>query len=145
MPIWFTAITPEEINHLAPNTIVERIGIEFTEVGEDYLKARMPVDDRTVQPARILHGGASVVLAETLGSVAAHLCIDPSKKTVVGLEVNANHVRSVRDGQVTGTVTPLHLGSSTHIWQINIHDVRQRLVCTARLTMAILDKTERFS
>lgn len=143
MPIWFTAATPEQINLLAPNTIVERIGIEFTEVGEDYLKARMPVDERTVQPARILHGGASVVLAETLGSVAAYLCIDSSKKTAVGLEINANHVRSVRDGPVTGTVTPLHLGSSTHIWQINIHDTRQRLVCTARITMAILDKSER--
>lgn len=145
MPIWFTTTTPEEINQLAPSTIVERIGIEFTEVGEDYLKARLPVDDRTVQPARILHGGASVVLAETLGSVAAYLCIDPSKKTAVGLEINANHVRSVRDGQVTGTVTPLHLGSATHVWQINIHDERHRLVCTARLTMAILDKSERDS
>ena len=141
MPIWHTAATPDQINRLAPNTIAEHIGIEFTEVGKDYLKARMPVDDRTVQPARILHGGASVVLAETLGSVAAYLCIDPSKKTAVGLEINANHVRSVRDGYVTGTVTPLHLGSSTHIWQINIHDARQRLVCTARITMAILDKT----
>ena len=140
MSIWFTAVTPEQINLWAPDTIVERIGIEFTEVGEDYLKARMPVDARTVQPARILHGGASVVLAETLGSVAAYLCIDPSQKTAVGLDINANHVRAVREGHVTGIATPLHLGASTHIWQINIHDEPQRLVCTARITMAILDK-----
>ena len=140
MSIWFTAVTPEQINLWAPDTIVERIGIEFTEVGEDYLKARMPVDARTVQPARILHGGASVVLAETLGSVAAYLCIDPSQKTAVGLDINANHVRAVREGHVTGTASPLHLGTSTHIWQINIHDESQRLVCTARITMAILDK-----
>ena len=140
MSIWFTVTTPEQINRWAPGTIVERIGIEFTEVGEDYLKARMPVDARTVQPARILHGGASVVLAETLGSVAAYLCIDPSQKTAVGLDVNANHVRAVREGHVTGMATPLHLGASTHIWQINIHDEPQRLVCTARITMAILDK-----
>ena len=140
MSIWFTAVTPEQINLWAPDTIVERIGIEFTEVGEDYLKARMPVDARTVQPARILHGGASVVLAETLGSVAAYLCIDPAQKTAVGLDINANHVRAVREGYVIGMARPLHLGTSTHIWQINIHDESQRLVCTARITMAILDK-----
>ena len=139
MGIWLTEVTPDLINQLAPNTIVERIGIEFTEVGPDYLKARMPVDDRTVQPARILHGGASVVLAETLGSVAAYLCIDPQKKTAVGLDINANHVRSVSDGHVTGKVGPLHLGNSTHIWQISIHDDHERLVCIARITMAILD------
>ncbi len=140
MSIWFTAVTPEQINLWAPDTIVERIGIEFTEVGEDYLKARMPVDARTVQPARILHGGASVVLAETLGSVAAYLCIDPAQKTAVGLDINANHVRAVREGYVIGMASPLHLGTSTHIWQINIHDESQRLVCTARITMAILEK-----
>lgn len=139
MPLWFAEATPEQINQLAPHTIMARIGIEFTEVGDDYLKARMPVDDRTVQPARILHGGASMVLAETLGSTAAYLCIDPSKQTAVGLEINANHVRAVRDGHVTGTVTPVHIGTSTHIWQINIHDERRRLVCTARMTMAILE------
>ncbi len=140
MGIWFTQATPEQINQLAPNTIVERIGIEFTEVGHDFLKARMPVDGRTVQPARILHGGASVVLAETLGSVAAYLCIDPQEKTAVGLDINANHVRAVRTGHVTGKVTPLHLGSATHIWQILIHDDQKRLVCIARITMAILDQ-----
>jgi 1,4-dihydroxy-2-naphthoyl-CoA hydrolase len=140
--IWFTEATPEQINQLAPGTMVERIGIEFTEVGDDFLKARMPVDDRTVQPARLLHGGASVVLAETLGSVAANLCIDPARKTAVGLEINANHVRAVRDGVVAGTARALHLGATTHIWQIMISDARERLVCVARLTMAILDRRE---
>ncbi len=140
MPIWFTDTTPEAINQMAPDTLVERIGIEFIEVGHDFLKARMPVDARTVQPARILHGGASVVLAETLGSVAAGLCIDPEKKTAVGLDINANHIRAVRDGAVIGKVTPLHLGQSTHIWQIRIQDDHDRLVCIARLTMAILDR-----
>ncbi len=139
MRIWFTEATPDQINQLAPRTIVERIGIEFVEVGHDYLKARMPVDERTVQPTRILHGGASVVLAETLGSVAAYLCIDPALKTAVGLDINANHVRSVSEGHVIGKATPLHLGHSTHIWQISIHDAHERLVCIARITMAILD------
>ena len=142
MSIWFTKATPEQINQLAPHTIVELIGIEFIEVGPDYLKARMPVDERTFQPARILHGGASVVLAETLGSVAAYLCIDPRQKTAVGLEINANHVRSVHEGHVTGIVVPLHLGNATHIWQISIHDERERLVCVARITMAILDQKQ---
>lgn len=140
MSIWFTEATPEALNNRAPNTLVERIGIEFIEVGPDFLKARMPVDARTVQPARILHGGASVALAETLGSMAAYLCIDPEKKTVVGLDINANHVRAVRDGDVVGKVTPLHLGRSTHIWQIRIQDDHDRLVCIARITMAILER-----
>ncbi len=140
MSIWFNAATPETLNQVAPNTLVERIGIEFIEVGPDFLKARMPVDARTVQPAGILHGGASVVLAETLGSTAAYLCIDLEKKTAVGLDINANHVRSVRDGDVVGKVTPLHLGNATHIWQIRIQDDHDRLVCIARITMAILDR-----
>lgn len=139
MSIWFTEATLEQMNQLTTDTIVERIGIEFTEIGHDYLTARMPVDNRTVQPARILHGGASVVLAETLGSVAAYLCIDPEKQMAVGLDINANHVRSVREGHVIGKVTPLHLGASTHIWQIKIHDERERLVCVSRITMVILD------
>jgi uncharacterized protein (TIGR00369 family) len=139
MSIWFNAATPETLNQVAPNTLVERIGIEFIEVGPDFLKARMPVDARTVQPAGILHGGASVVLAETLGSTAAYLCIDLDKQTAVGLDINANHVRAVRDGDVVGKVTPLHLGNATHIWQIRIQDDHDRLVCIARITMAILE------
>jgi uncharacterized protein (TIGR00369 family) len=144
MTIWFADTTIEDLTARARNTLVEHIGIEYTEVGDDYIRARMPVDHRTVQPARILHGGASVVLAETLGSVAAYLCIDPEQKMAVGLEINANHVRAVREGYVTGTVRPLHIGNSTHIWEIHVRDDQDRLVCISRITMAVLDlRTER--
>jgi 1,4-dihydroxy-2-naphthoyl-CoA hydrolase len=139
MAIWVTAATVEGLNARSTDTIVNHIGIEYTDIGDDYISARMPVDSRTVQPARILHGGASVVLAETLGSVAAYLCIDPTRKMAVGIEINANHVRSVRDGYVTGTVKPLHIGHSTQIWQIHIRDDQERLVCISRITMAVLD------
>ena len=139
MAIWFSPPTLADLNARSADTLVEHIGIEYTEIGDDYIKARMPVDNRTVQPARILHGGASVVLGETLGSVAAYLCIDPGQKMAVGLEINANHVRAVREGYVTGTVRPLHIGHSTQIWEINVRDDQDRLVCILRLTMAILD------
>jgi 1,4-dihydroxy-2-naphthoyl-CoA hydrolase len=140
MGIWFAPTTIEALNARSTGTLVTHIGIEYTHIGADTITAKMPVDSRTVQPARILHGGASVVLAETLGSVAAHHCIDPERKMAVGLEINANHVRSVRDGYVTGTVTPVHIGRTTHIWQIHIRDDEERLVCIARITMAILDR-----
>ena len=143
MAIWFSSPTVAELKARSANTLVELIGIEYTEIGEDYIRARMPVDRRTVQPAGILHGGASVVLAETLGSVAAYLCIDPTQKMAVGLEINANHVRSVREGYVTGTVRPLHIGHSTQIWDIHIRDDQKRPVCISRITMAVLDKTNR--
>jgi len=133
-------MTVEGLNARSTDTLVDHIGIEYTDIGEDYIKARMPVDNRTVQPARILHGGASVALAETLGSVAAYHCIDPVQKMTVGLEINANHVRTVREGYVTGTVKPLHIGKSTHIWQIQIRDDQDRLVCISRITMAVLDQ-----
>jgi len=139
MGIWATSTTVEKLNARSADTLVTHIGIEYTDIGDDYITARMPVDSRTVQPARILHGGASVVLAETLGSVAAYLCIDPTQKMAVGIEINANHVRSVRDGYVTGTVKPLHIGHSTQIWQIHIRDDQERLVCISRITMAVLD------
>ena len=139
MTIWFANTTLEDLAARAHHTLVEHIGIEYTEIGDDYIKARMPVDHRTVQPARILHGGASVVLAETLGSVAANHCIDPDQKMAVGLEINANHVRSVRSGWVTGTVRPLHIGNSTQIWEIHVRDDQDRLVCISRITMAVLD------
>ncbi|MCL4693172.1 MAG: hotdog fold thioesterase, partial [Candidatus Hydrogenedentes bacterium] len=105
-----------------------------------YLEATMPVDTRTVQPMGLLHGGASVVLAETLGSVASVLCIDTDTHYCVGLEVNANHIRAVRDGVVTGRVTPIHVGRSTHVWDIRIRDDRDRPVCVCRLTMAVLPR-----
>lgn len=123
--------------------MVETLGIEFLEVGDDCITARMPVDQRTIQPAGLLHGGASVSLAETLGSVAANLCVDPAFKLCVGLEINANHIRSVRTGNVYGTARPLHIGSTTQLWEIRIVDDSDRLVCVSRLTMAVLDLQER--
>jgi 1,4-dihydroxy-2-naphthoyl-CoA hydrolase len=140
MAIWFANTTIESLSARARNTLVEHIGIEYTEIGDDYIKARMPVDYRTVQPARILHGGASVVLAETLGSVAANQSLDPDQQMAVGLEINANHVRSASEGFVTGTVRALHIGRSTQIWEIHIRDDQERLVCISRITMAILDR-----
>lgn len=120
--------------------MVSAVGIEFLEIGEDFIKACMPVDERTIQPAGILHGGASVALAETLGSTAANLCIEPGKKICVGLEINANHIRSKRSGMVTGIARPLHIGGTTQIWEIRIQDEQERLVCISRLTMAVLDR-----
>ncbi len=130
----------EDLQHLVRQTMVEHLGIEFTDIGDDYLKAKMPVDHRTIQPDRLLHGGASVALAETIGSVAANLCVDRSRKVCVGLEINANHMRPVRNGFVYGTVRPLHLGRSTQIWEIHIMDERQKLVCVSRLTMAVIGR-----
>jgi 1,4-dihydroxy-2-naphthoyl-CoA hydrolase len=140
MSIWFLEVTPENLNTISRNSMVEHVGIEFLEIGEDYIKARMPVDHRTIQPVGPLHGGASVTLAETLGSVGASLCVDLSKKVCVGLEVNANHVRSVSSGVVYGTARSVHIGSSTQVWEIRITDEQDRLVCISRITMAVLDR-----
>ena len=120
--------------------MAEFIGIEFTEVGDNYLKGRMPVDHRTNQPYGLLHGGASCALAETLGSIASAIVMDRSKFICVGLEINANHIRSAREGFVTGIASPLHLGSSTHVWDIKIYNSEEKLVCVSRLTVAILPK-----
>ncbi len=117
--------------------MLKHLGIEFTEVGPDYLCAKMPVDDRTQQPMGLLHGGASVVLAETLGSVAAQLCVDSTRSYCVGVEINANHIRSARDGYVYGKATPIHIGQSTQVWNIEITDENQKLVCISRITMAV--------
>ncbi|MFT3824097.1 MAG: hotdog fold thioesterase [Chitinophagaceae bacterium] len=137
--IWFQKnIQLEQLAALGKDTMGEHLGIEFAEIGDDYLKARMPVDQRTKQPYGLLHGGASCVLAETIGSIASALVVDQSKFICVGLEINANHIRSAREGFVTGTATPLHLGNSTHVWDIKIHDEQQKLVCVSRLTVAIL-------
>jgi len=139
--IWFQrSIQVHDIQPLGKNTIAEQIGIEFMEIGPDFLKGRMPVDHRTHQPYGLLHGGASCVLAETLGSVASALVIDQSKFICVGLEINANHIRGVREGFVTGIATPIHIGASTHVWDIRIQDDRDKLVCISRLTVAILPK-----
>ncbi len=119
--------------------MVSHLGIEFTEVGDDYMTARMPVDDRTMQPTGLLHGGASVALAETLGSTAACCCIDESQ-ICTGIEINANHVRKAMDGYVTGVTRPVHIGTRTHVWETVITDSDGRLVCASRMTLAILDK-----
>lgn len=132
-----TDVTPEILNQGGKNCMVGHVGIEITEVGTNYLCGRMPVDHRTHQPMGLLHGGASVVLAETLGSIAANLVVDTKKYFCVGLEINANHIKGVRNGYVYGKATPLHIGKSTHVWQINIHNEDEQLVCTSRITMAI--------
>jgi len=129
------------LNQFSQATLVAHLGIEFTSVGADYLCARMPVDERTVQPFGLLHGGASVALAETLGSMAAACCIDLATHYPVGLEINANHIRSVTAGYVYGTARPIHLGSRTHVWEIKIEDEQQRLVCISRLTILIVERS----
>jgi len=142
MSIWRTGFTLEQIAELARHTMVEHLGIRFTEVGADYLRATMPVDHRTVQTMGILHGGASVTLAETVGSCAANLCVDPSKQSCVGQEINANHLRPVFTGHVTATARPVHLGARSQVWQIEVRDERDKLVCISRLTMAVIDQPQ---
>lgn len=140
MSIWFKPYTIEEVQQRGKATMVEHIGIVITELGENFLKGTMPVDHRTVQPMGILHGGASAALAETLGSLAANLVVDSSKKYCVGLDINANHLRAAKKGLVTGIAKPLHLGSSTQVWSIEIFDEENKLVCISRLTMAVLER-----
>lgn len=139
MSIWFKKdIVLEDFHQLGKGTMGEYIGIEWTELGDNFLKATMPVDHRTKQPYGLLHGGASCVLAETIGSVASAMVVDHSKFLCVGLEINANHIRGVKEGYVTGIASPLHLGSSTHVWDIKIYDEKEKLVCVSRLTVAII-------
>ncbi|HEX8546900.1 MAG TPA: hotdog fold thioesterase [Cytophagaceae bacterium] len=135
-------ITIEDLNKLSQNTLVSHLGIECTEIGKDYICGKMPVDDRTRQPFGLLHGGASVVLAETLGSFGAAACIDLRKQFAVGLEVNANHIKSATTGFVYGKAQILHCGRKTQVWDIKIHNENKALVCASRITMAILDKPE---
>jgi len=141
MSIWFKAITLEQAQQMtrtAPS-LDTHLGIEITEIGADYLRGTMPVDERTRQPFGLLHGGASVSLAETLGSVAANLCLDGTRSYAVGQEINANHIRSARSGKVTGTARPVHLGSRSQVWDIRIEDDAGRLTCVSRLTMSVLE------
>jgi uncharacterized protein (TIGR00369 family) len=126
------------LNAFARDSLVSHLGIVMTDAGEDWLRATMPVDRRTVQPYGILHGGASVVLAETLGSMAGNLCVDTTKEMVVGLEINANHLRAMRDGVVTGTARALHIGRSTQVWEIRIENDDGKPVCISRLTLAVV-------
>lgn len=141
MTIWIAKFDLQDLSKRHTGTAIDHLGIEFTDFGEDWLEARMPVDRRTKQPFGILHGGASVLLAETVGSAASNLCIDPETHHAVGLDINANHVRSVREGYVYAKATPIHLGRSTHVWQITIVDGAQRLTCVSRITMSILAKS----
>lgn len=143
MSIWYNKdMTVDNFKNWSRNTLSEHLNIQFTELGDNYLKATMPVDHRTHQPYGLLHGGASVALAETLGSVCSALVINREKFMCVGIEINANHLRSVKSGVVTGTCTPVHIGGSTHVWDIRIHDERNKLLCISRLTVAILKKPQ---
>lgn len=137
MPIWFDA-DPMSAERFGRPGLVEHLGIEVIDAGDDFVRARMPVDDRTRQPFGLLHGGASVVLAETLASAGGSLCIDRTKFTCVGLEINANHLRGVRDGWVIATARPLHLGRKTQVWDIRIEDGQGHLVCISRCTLAVV-------
>ena len=139
-PIWRVQATPEQLVERARNTLAERIGIRVTEIGPDYLRATMPVNSHTHQPSGILHGGASVALAETVGSLAANLCVDFEKYVCVGQEINANHVRSAASGLVTGTARPFHIGGRSQVWGIEIRDANDNLVCVSRLTMGVVER-----
>lgn len=133
-------ITVEQLNKMSKNTMMEHLDLEFTEIGKDFISAKMPVDHRHHQPYGLLHGGASVVIAETLGSVAAHCTFIDQKKYAVGLEINANHLKSVKSGYVFGITKPIHVGRSTQVWEIKITNEQDQLVCVSRITMAIIDK-----
>lgn len=140
MSIWFKPITIEELTLSRSKTMLDHIGIEFTEIGDDFLRAKMPVDHRTCQPMGILHGGASCVLAETVASVAACYCVDPEKKVCVGLEINTSHIKMARAGFVIATARPVHLGRSTQLWDISIQNESGSLIALSRLRLAVLDK-----
>ncbi|HBH22168.1 MAG TPA: thioesterase [Cytophagales bacterium] len=137
-------VTLQDIQAMSQNTMVDHLGIEYTDLGDNYISAKMPVDHRTVQPLRMLHGGASVVLSETLGSVAANISVDNNKFYCVGLEINANHIRSMKegDGYVFGTTRPIHLGKTTQIWETRITNADDKLICISRLTVAVMKKKQ---
>jgi 1,4-dihydroxy-2-naphthoyl-CoA hydrolase len=143
MSIWFDKnLSLEKLQSFDPDTMNEYIGIEWTEIGEDFIKAKIPVDHRTKQAYGLMHGGASCVLAETIGSVASAMVIDHSKFYCMGLEINANHIRSAREGYVTGIATPIHLGNSTHVWDIKIVDDKNKLICASRLTVVVIQRKD---
>ncbi|SRR5260221_10412178 len=140
MSIWFKPVTIEELEARGKDTMVEVLGIELTEIGADYLAGRMPVDHRTKQPLGIMHGGASCVLAESLGSIAANYCVDLEHYYCVGLDINTNHIRSILEGFVKGIAKPFHLGTRTQVWGINITDAQDNLISVSRLTLAVLTR-----
>jgi 1,4-dihydroxy-2-naphthoyl-CoA hydrolase len=139
-PIWRIQATPEQLIQRSGNTLAEHLGIRVTEIGPDYLRATMPVNSHTHQPNGILHGGASVALAETVGSLAANLCVDVTKYVCVGQEINANHLRPASSGLVTGTARPYHVGGRSQVWGIEIRDENDKLVCVSRITMAVVER-----
>jgi 1,4-dihydroxy-2-naphthoyl-CoA hydrolase len=139
-PIWRVQATPEQLRERSRNTLAEWLDIRVTEIGPDYLRATMPVNSHTHQPQGILHGGASVALAETVGSLAANLCVDVTKYVCVGQEINANHLRPASSGLVTGTARPYHVGGRSHVWGIEIRDENDKLVCVSRITMAVVER-----
>ena len=141
-PIWFAGVDLAGLNARHAEDINGHLGVELTGHGDDWLEGRMPVDARTRQPMGILHGGASVVLAETLASAAANLCVDRAKAYCVGQEVNANHLRAVSDGYVTGVARPFHLGRTSQVWGIEIRDALDRPTCVARLTIAVVPRRD---
>lgn len=143
MSIWFARPDPDEINRRSEGTLVARLGIRCVAVGADSLSATMPVDERTRQPHGILHGGASLALAETAGSIAGSLCVDPDRETVVGVEINANHLHAVHAGEVHATARPRHLGRRIQVWEIELSDDAGRTVCVSRLTLAVVSKAPR--
>lgn len=140
MSIFNPGVTVESLNRLSANSMVSHVGIEFTQVGRDFIEAKMPVDNRTLQPLGLLHGGASVTLAETLGSVAATCCVDRETQYCVGLDINANHIKSAKTGYVFGITKPIHIGKRTHVWEIRIVNEQNELICISRITMAVIDK-----
>lgn len=140
MKIWHIEMNLAAIEERGKNTMIEYLGIKFTEIGDDFLVARMPVDHRTKQPYGIMHGGASCALAETVGSTAGNCCIDPTKYYCVGLDINTNHIHSMREGYVTGIAKPFHLGRTTQVWGIEIRDDNKKLISVNRLTLAVLSR-----
>ncbi|TNE80504.1 MAG: hotdog fold thioesterase [Gammaproteobacteria bacterium] len=137
MAIWTRTPQLEQLAESSRNTAVSHMGIEYVEIGDDYVKGRMPVDERTVQPFGILHGGASVVLAETLGSMAANCCLKDPNTVAVGLDINANHIRPISKGWVYGTAKAIHIGSATQVWEIRLENEEGKTTCISRLTMAV--------
>lgn len=138
--IWTKKFTTEEINAMCTNTIHDALGIQITEIGDDYICGEMPADKRTHQPAGLVHGGANVVLAESLGSIASLMLVDLATQSIVGLEVNAYHIRPVKSGIVTGKATPIHLGNKIHVWNIELKNDAGKLTCTSRLTVTVIKK-----
>jgi uncharacterized protein (TIGR00369 family) len=139
--IWKKKFDIKGLNRIRVKSLVDHLGIKYTAFGDDFLEATMPVDERTIQPYGILHGGASVALAETLGSVAANLCLPEDQKLIpVGIEINANHLKSVTSGKVTGKATPIRIGKSMHVWNIEIKNMHNELTCVSRLTLMIIER-----